>query len=94
MAPRATLEVAAAAMKHTDGSAMFPIKTSSGSVVCMTEPAVTPAFDLCNDLPKWRDFTETHEHKALDEARRLVVGEGRSVFYRDLEVPAVHMQQS
>ena len=79
MTQRKKLEAAASAMTHADGSDMFRIKASSGSVVCMTEPAVTPTFDLCNDLPKWRDFTETHEHKALDEARRLVVGEGRSV---------------
>ena len=60
----------------------------------MTEPAVAPTFDLCNDPPKQHDFTGTHEHKALDEERRLVIGEGRYVFYRNLEGQGEHMQQS
>ena len=74
MTQRKQLEAAAAAVKHADGSNMFRRKTSNGNVVCMAEPAITPAFDLCDDPPTWHDVTETHARKGLDEARRLVVG--------------------
>ena len=90
-AQRKKLEAAAAAVKHPDGSCMFRIKASRGCVVCMTEPPVTPAFEVANEPPQWHDFFETADKPAFDEARRLVL-QGSSVFLQGCGGRGAHLR--
>ena len=46
----------------------------------MTEPPVTPDYNIENNIPIWQDFVETDSQPTIDRARELVIGEGQSVF--------------
>ena len=74
------LEDAILSIKHPDDSNMFRVRETGGTVICMTEPPVTPDYSIENNAPIWQDFFETSDQSAQDKARQLVIDEGRSVF--------------
>ena len=77
---RQRLEEAILSIKHPDDSNMFRVRETRGTVICMTEPPVTPDYNIEHNIPVWQDFVETDSQPAIDRARELVIGEGQSVF--------------
>ena len=59
---------------------MFRVRETRGTVICMTEPPVTPDYNIEHNIPVWQDFVETDSQPTIDRARELVTGEGQSVF--------------
>ena len=77
---RQLLEEAMLSIKHPNDSNRLRVRETRGTVICMTEPPVTPDYSIENNIPIWQDFVETDSQPAIDRARELVIGEGQSVF--------------
>ena len=62
-------------IKHPDDSNTFRVRETRGTVICMTEPPVTPDYNIEHNIPVWQDFVETDSQPTIDRARELVIGE-------------------
>ena len=56
---RQRLEEAILSIKHPDDSNMFRVRETRGTVICMTEPPVTPDYSIENNMPVWQDFVKS-----------------------------------